>query len=106
MNEPQITFWTEAPADAPDEIKGTTCYFRPERLEWSVGTRSIRVSAHGPATRVRRRQGFAFWSVEGYFGDERPAWLPVPLDALAAANRAVREIASAAGAALNAEDPS
>ena len=91
--QPKVTFWTKAPADAPDEIKGTTCYFRPEWLEWSVSPRQVYVSAHGPATRVGHRQGVAGWSVEGFLGDERPPWLLLPVDPLAKAILTVDRIA-------------
>lgn len=70
----KVTFWTAAPDDAPGEIKGYTCYFRPERLEWTVTPRFILVAAHGPATRVEYRQGSMSWRVLGRWGDERPSW--------------------------------
>lgn len=91
--EPKVTFWTKAPDDAPDEIKGTTCYFRPERLEWSVSLLWVHVTARGPATRVKYRQGAATWSVKGYLGDERPPWVPLPVDPLREAMSAVDKIA-------------
>lgn len=97
MSDTKITFWTDAPEDAPKEIKGTTCFFRPERLEWVVSAHSIRVGAHGPATRVKHRQGAAFWSVEGPQGDERPTWLLLPIDPLSIATLTVRKIDSARG---------
>ena len=94
MSDTKITFWTDAPEDAPEEIKGTMCFFRPERLEWVVTKNSIRVAAHGPATRVKHRQGVAWWSAEGPSGDERPTWLLLPVDPLSIAMLAVREIDS------------
>lgn len=97
---PMLTFWTKAPEDAPDEVKGYTCYFKPERLEWRVRTfwqRKSRVVvdvvAHGPATRVEHREGAMRWGVEGSIeGDTRPAWLLLPLDQLARAILTVEEL--------------
>lgn len=100
---PTVTFWTDAPDDAPEEIKGYTCCFRPERLEWSVsldphGRSRVYVIAHGPATRVECRQGSYGWVVEGRpWGDERPPWLLLPVDSLMTANLAVDSIARKAG---------
>ena len=80
---PSVTFWTEAPSDAP-EVKGYTCYFKPERLEWRVwtirgGRVVVDVLAHGPATRVEYRQGARLWAIEGTpEGDTRPPWLLLP----------------------------
>lgn len=97
---PQVTFWTEAPNDAPDEVKGYTCYFKPELLEWRVwafweGRRVvIDVLAHGPATRVEHRQGEMCWGVEGTpEGDTRPPWLLLPLDKLPHAKLLVERLA-------------
>lgn len=97
---PTLTFWTKAPEDAP-EVKGYTCYFKPERLEWRVRTfwqRKSRVVvdvvAHGPATRVEHREGAMRWGVEGSIeGDTRPAWLLLPLDQLASAILTIEELA-------------
>lgn len=86
---PSITFWTEAPEDAP-EVKGYICYFKPERLEWRVwgyrGDRRLMVDvvAHGPATRVKYRQGAMRWGIQGMTeSDTRPPWLLLPVDKLA-----------------------
>ena len=96
MKDPRITFWTAAPGYAP-EVKGHSCYFRPERLEWIVTPRdNIRVVAHGPATRVDHRQGSMSWSVSGRWGDERPNWLLLPIDPLATAQLAVDRLAKEA----------
>ena len=95
---PQVTFWTEAPDNAPDEVKGSACYFRPERLEWRVwtlwgGRVVVDVVAHGPATRVEHRQGSMYWGVEGTpEGDTRPPWLPLPLDKLTQAILLVKRL--------------
>lgn len=97
MSNTKITFWTDAPDSAPEEVKGTMCFFRPERLEWVVTGRSISVGAHGPATRVKHRQGVAWWSVEGHFGAEYPAWLSLPIGPISIAAQAVREIDSTKG---------
>ena len=97
MSNTKITFWTDAPDDAPEEVKGTTCFFRPERLKWVVTERSVMVAAHGPATRVKHRQGVAWWSAEGPSGAEYPTWLPLPISPISIAVLAVREIDSAKG---------
>ena len=97
---PMITFWTKAPEDAP-EVKGYTCYFKPERLEWRVRTFwqgesrvMTDVVAHGPATRVEHRQGEMCWSVEDLIdGDTRPPWLLLPLDQLSRATLTIEELA-------------
>lgn len=97
---PMITFWTKAPEDAPEEVKGHTCYFKPERLEWRVRTfrqgegRIVTdVVAHGPATRVEHRAGSMSWSVEGTLdGDTRPPWLLLPLTPLVRASLTVEEL--------------
>jgi len=94
-----ITFWTKAPEDAP-EVKGYTCYFKPERLEWRVRTfrqgegRIVTdVVAHGPTTRVKHRQGAMHWGIEGTSeGDTRPPWLLLPLDQLTRATLTVEEL--------------
>lgn len=83
--KPHVTFWTDAPDNAPDEIKGNTCYFQPEKLEWSVSPTSVWVVAHGPATRVERRSGGLGWGVDRNWGDEVPLWVPIPSDLIAAA---------------------
>lgn len=94
---PQVTFWTEAPSDAP-EVKGSTCYFKPERLEWRswaspAGRVVVDVVAHGPATRVEYRQGARRWDVDGTpEGDTRPPWLPLPLDKLTHATLLVERL--------------
>lgn len=97
MSEPTVTFRTRAPEGAPDEIKGRRCYFRPEFLVWTVTPTRIQVEAHGPATRVEYRMGSAAWYVEGVWGDERPSWLLLPVEALSVATRAVRGIGVAIG---------
>ena len=97
---PMVTFWTEAPEDAP-EVKGYTCYFKPERLEWRVwifrqgeGRVVTDVVAHGPATRVEHREGAMRWDVEGPIeGDTRPTWLLLPLSRLIRASLTVEELA-------------
>lgn len=96
---PAITFWTKAPEDAP-EVKGYTCYFKPERLEWRVcvfwqgDSRVVTdVVAHGPATRVEHREGSMHWDVEvSTEGDGRPPWLSLPLSRLIRARLTVEEL--------------
>lgn len=96
---PRVTFWTEAPNNAPDEVKGYTCYFKPERLEWRVwtlwaGRVVVDVVAHGPATRVEHREGARHWAIEGTpEGDTRPPWLLLPLDKLTQAALLVERLA-------------
>lgn len=95
---PVVTFWAKAPDEAPDEVRGTNCYFKPERLEWRV--RAFRlgderivmdVVAHGPATRVPFRQGLQHWYVMGTpGGDTRPPWLLLPTERLARAKLLVQ----------------
>lgn len=96
---PTVTFWTKAPEDAP-EVKGYTCYFKPERLEWRVciyrqGESQVvtDVVAHGPATRVPHRQGAMRWGVVGtYEGDTRPPWLLLPGNRLSSVARTIEEL--------------
>lgn len=95
---PMVTFWTKAPEDAP-EVKGSNCYFKPERLEWRVrtywqGESSVvaDVVAHGPATRVAHREGTMRWSVVGGEGDTRPPWLLLPGNRLSSVARTIEEL--------------
>ena len=92
MPRPKVTFWVEAPDDAPKEIRGYTCYFRPERLELTVTPTHTYVTAHGPATRVSHRQGQFTWSIQGLWGDELPDWMLLPQELLARAEEFVRLI--------------
>ena len=91
---PSLKFATAAPDDAP-ETKGTVAYFQPEVLVWSVsanprGGLYHYVSASGPRTRT---SGWAerSWTVGGV-GDDRPAWLLLPIEQLACANLAVERL--------------
>lgn len=86
LQGPSITFWTMAPEDAP-EVKGTRCYFKPERLEWRVymfnGQVSVYMVAHGPATRSSRAYpspGNHVWD-----GGDLPPWASGPNPQLVAA---------------------
>ena len=88
----RITFRTRAPNDAP-ETKGTRCWFKPEWLEWHVTSTEISVLVSGHATRTKHMQGEVRWDVEGTArGDERPAWLMLPLDQITAARLAAEDI--------------
>ena len=95
MSQPKVTFWVEAPDDAPKEIRGYSCYFRPERLELTVTPTHASVTAHGSATRVPRRQGQFTWSISGLWGDELPDWMLLPLELLARADEFVRAVEEA-----------
>ena len=88
----KITFSTRAPDDAP-ETKGSRCWFKPEWMEWHVTSTTISVLVSGHATRTRYMLGEVTWSVEGApRGDERPAWLLLPIDQLTAARLAAEDI--------------
>ena len=92
LRQIKITLRTPAPGYSP-EVKGNTCYFKPEWLDWTVTNSSIYVTARGPATRVAHRQGEKSWSVEGRsWGDERPDWLPLPVDALTNARFGIESV--------------
>ena len=91
---PSITFWTAAPEDAP-EVKGSRCYFKPERLEWRVsmfngrGAREVLVYmvAHGPATRSSRAYpapGTQVWD-----GQSLPPWASLPSPQMEAATAVI-----------------
>ena len=95
MSESNATakFWTRVPEGAPDEIKGNRAYFRPERAEWTVTALFIHVTVHGPTTRTKApNMASASYMVEGWREDERPDWLPLPIDALTTAKLAVEQI--------------
>ena len=95
LSQPRIRLRTAAPADAP-EVKGSSCYFQPEWLDWSICTDGISVSASGPATRTKYKQGAKYWNVEGNRApDERPAWLLLPNHVLAIARLAIEDVARA-----------
>ena len=87
-----IKFVTSVPDGAPDEIRGSRAYFRPERAAWSVTARTIHVTVHGPTTRAQHGQGSAGFTVEGWGRDERPDWLTLPIDALTTARLAAEQI--------------
>ena len=100
----KITFSTRAPDDAP-ETKGSRCWFKPEWMEWHVTSTTIAVLVSGHATRTRcmlgevtssvsgALRGEVLWSVEGApRGDERPAWLLLPIDQLTSARLAAKYI--------------
>ena len=100
----KITFSTRAPDDAP-ETKGSRCWFKPEWMEWHVTSTTISVLVSGHATRTRYMlgdvtssvsgalRGEVLWSVEGApRGDERPAWLLLPIDQLTSARLAAKYI--------------
>lgn len=94
----KVTFWTEAGPDAPDEVKGTNKYFRPERMEWSVSLAHrddqpyVHVAAHGSATRVPMSQGIQGWTVTGRFADPLPDWIDAPWDDIDTVAHALRAI--------------
>ena len=87
MMEPAFTF-TTVPTDAKP-TKGTTCYFYPQRLKWRVSPSGITVTASGPASRVKHRQGAWLWVVKGHGAEPLPDWLEVPADLIDIAERAV-----------------
>ena len=90
--QPKATFSTEPLGDVP-EIRGFSCYFRPERLEWCVTPLGVSVLAVGPATRATYRSGEFRWNVEGYRPEALPEWIEVPHDLIAVAKRAVSDLA-------------
>lgn len=92
MMPPTVRFWTPAPADAP-EVRGAACYFKPEQLQWVVQPGQTFVHAHGPATRVKNREGARSWTVAGPSGADHPDWLPIPTQLLHEASAAVDTLA-------------
>lgn len=75
-----LAFTTDAPSDAP-ETKGTTCYFKPEKMEWSYifsfrGQLLWGVRVHGPSTRVDYRIGERYWTLPETKQDKLiPRWV-------------------------------
>lgn len=92
LRQPRIRLRTAAPTDAP-EVKGSSCYFQPKWLDWDIRTGGISVTASGPATRTKYKQGNKRWNVEGNGApDERPAWLLLPNHVLAIACLAIEDV--------------
>lgn len=87
-----VEFFTSVPP-GPPEVKGSTCYFNPTTFKWRVSQASVHLTAMGPASRVKHRQGDAGYFLEGVlWSSEVPEWVPIPWDLIELAKQTVRTI--------------